>query len=88
MPRKTFNVDELRDRVNRMLETPDSSLYLKAPGTDREMTPAEAFRMGLCSVIEGILHETGNYKGFGYHGMIERPGLAWEIPDETRRVYY
>lgn len=93
MPRrKTYPVDELRDRLNRMLETPESSLYLKCPGTDREMTPAEAFRMGMISIAETVLHETGNYRGFGYQSSVMKEtwddGKQWAITDETRRVYY
>ena len=92
MPRKTYAVSDLLARLNRMLTTPESSLYLKCPGKDREMTPAEAFRMGMISIVESVLHETDNYKGFGYQGDVMREvhdgPFQWEITDETRRVYY
>lgn len=91
--RKTIDVDTVRDWVNTRLATPDSTLYMKAPGKDRDMTPEEAFRMGIASLLESILHNTGNYRGFGYQdGQITRyaegPGDRPDITDETRRVYY
>lgn len=93
MPRKTVNVNTVRDRVNGMLQTPDSSLYLTAPGKDRELTPAEAIRIGAIAVLESILHESGNYRGFGYQpGIVNYPddGDPDKVTfgDETRRVYY
>ena len=27
----------------------------------------QAYKQGVCDMIEQILHSTGNYKGFGYH---------------------
>jgi hypothetical protein len=91
--RKMIPVNDIREKVNRMLQTPDSTLYLKAPGKDRELTQAEALRMGVCSLLESILHETGNYKGFGYQdGMVTqlatKPGERTIVKDETRRIYY
>lgn len=93
MAKKTIPVGTIRARVNTMLSVPDSSLYLQAPGKDRELTPAEALRMGAISVLENVLHGTGNYHGFGYQeGQVTRlaknPGERTEITDETRRVYY
>lgn len=88
MPRKTVKVSELRDRVNGALLAKDSSLWLRAPGKDRELTPAEALRMGMISVLESVLHETGNYRGFGYQEMRRTEDGEYEIADETRRVYY
>jgi hypothetical protein len=25
------------------------------------------FKMGICSLVEQVLHDTGNYNGFGFH---------------------
>jgi hypothetical protein len=87
MARRTVDVKWLTDRVNTVLATPDSTLYMKAPGKDRDMTPEEAFRAGALSVLESVLHATGNYRGFGYQeGVV--PSLGGEFGDETRRVYY
>lgn len=90
--RKTIEVARLVEIVNRRLAVPDSTRYLKAPGKDRDMTPEEAARMEAASLLEEILHATGNYRGFGYQtGQITRyaaePGERAEITDETRRVY-
>jgi hypothetical protein len=91
--RKTIDVDQVRDWVNTRLASPRSVLLLNAPGKDREMTPDEAYRLGIASLLEQILHATGNYQGFGYQqGQVTRyatePGERPEITDETRRVYY
>lgn len=94
MARKTYGVKALVERVNTMLATPNSTLWMKAPGKDRDLTPEEAFRMGMISVLESVLHETGNYKGFGYQtGVITwdvdvHPPVPVSFSDETRRIYY
>jgi hypothetical protein len=91
--RKTIPVDTLKEWVNRLMETPDSMLYMDAPGKLREMTAQEAFRMGAISLLERVLMATDNYKGFSYQPeqMIkraEKPGERSIIKDETRRIYY
>jgi hypothetical protein len=54
MPRKTVEVADLLERVNTYLNGDFASEEAKA---------------GACSVLESVLHDTGNYKGFGYtHG--------------------
>lgn len=91
--RKTIPVAALRELVNKRLAIPEP--YLTAPGTDRAMTPAEAYRMALCSLLESVELDTGQYRGFGYQpGQVIRPatgpgpGEDAVITDETRRVYY
>ncbi len=42
------------------------------------------YRLGVCSLMEQILHESGNYVGFGY---IDTPYVAG-VTDESRRSYY
>lgn len=54
MARKTVDVEYVRIRVNDML---DSSV---CPDIRDDV------RVGLCVLLEDILHETGNYKGFSY----------------------
>lgn len=81
MARKTIPVADLVDRVNTRLATPDSTLRLA------DLTPEQAFRLGMASLLDSVLHETGNYKGFGYQvsELVEgqlRPGY-----DDTRRRY-
>jgi hypothetical protein len=63
--RKTMQIRELLDRAN----------YMLAAST---CEPAE--RQAICSFIESILHDTGNYSGFNHltigrvpHG--HRPGI-------------
>lgn len=52
MGRKTFKVEDFKDKVNGiLLHTPDRSLEA------REQSMA---------LLESVLHETGNYSGFGY----------------------
>ena len=51
--RKTFNVKKLTSWVNDRLENDSASQDMKA---------------GYCTILEHVLHETGNYHGFNsYH---------------------
>lgn len=85
-PKKTFNVENLRKKVNErnMRSTCDSKI-----------------REGWNDILEAVLHETGNYNGFNYLRADrvptgEKPGIIFDespshdhvFPDETRRVYY
>ena len=63
--KKTFNVDEYRQMVNETLALSDCSSDV---------------RQGMITMLEEILHRTGNYKGFQYlmqdkvpHG--QKPGI-------------
>jgi|AntAceMinimDraft_13_1070369.scaffolds.fasta_scaffold44875_2 hypothetical protein len=63
--RKTFNVQELKNKVNE---------------ANRASTCSKSRRGGANGLLESILHDTGNYKGFQYllpkdvpHG--EKPGI-------------
>jgi hypothetical protein len=58
MPRKTCSVAALLNEVNAMLK--DS---ICSPET----------RLGMCSVIESVLHQTDNYHGFRYLSASEVP---------------
>lgn len=95
MPRKTIEIDRIRELVNRRLAIPDAQMYLKDPDImkDREMTPAQAYRMALASLLETIEMQTGTYAGYGYQpGQVTRyatePGDSPDITDQTRRIYY
>lgn len=55
MPRKTYNVNGLRLKVNAMIAAhatncPDDT----------------ATRKGMAAVLEFVLHDTDNYRGFSY----------------------
>ena len=60
--RKTINVESVRALVNGMLK--DSA---QDDHVDR------AYREGAISVLEEILHESGNYRGFRYLTANELP---------------
>ena len=79
---KTFSVDVLKKMVN---------------NSNRTGTQSALERQGHNSLLESILHQTGNYRGFGYLHVEdvpagEKPGVAFDngtiFPDETRRHYY
>lgn len=71
--RKTFEVAKFKASVNQRLAVSTCS-------------PEERYAMA--SVLESVLHETGNYRGFGYL-EIEREGVEVKtLGDESRRVYY
>lgn len=89
MARKTFNVSELVDSVNEMLRNSDA---------DR----AE-IRQGAMNVLEQVLHQTGNYRGFryllsgecqgkpgvNYEGNLPHPDIEMRFKDTDRtRVMY
>ena len=55
-----------------------------------------SFRLGACSLIEHVLHKTGNYHGYMYLSANDMPinakpgiirGEPNEYPDESRRLY-
>ena len=93
MPRKTIAVDQIRAFANKKLAMPNSHSAL----FDR-ITPEQAFRRGIASLLEQILHTTDNYKGFNYQDSELNPDRTFDSDsdaptlregyDETRRIYY
>ena len=85
MARKTFNVSEFKDYVN-------SKLVLDYLSDDE--------KYGLITALDHVLHETENYKGFGYVFKDDvRPCFpdkvgadacnpAWHMSRDVRRKYY
>ena len=70
--RKTLDVKMIRERVNKMLDV-------------STCTPEERF--GMIAVLEMILHESGNYRGF--NNIMEGTICTHnEQPDDSRRHYY
>jgi hypothetical protein len=68
MSRKTFKVSELVDMVNGICKDSDPAYK------DR--------RQGAMNVLEAILHETGNYRGFRYLSKDEckgQPGVNYAV---------
>jgi hypothetical protein len=80
MARKTIEVEKLKRWVNGRLDSP--------------MTDKDG-RWELARLLERVLHETGNYKGFGYlpSEYAEEPPFAPGTThlrpgyDDTRRSY-
>jgi hypothetical protein len=85
MARKTVPVKVMVREVNRML---------------RNSKCTADIRMGMCAVLDTLLHETNNYRGFQYLREDEvpkghKPGINLNLdhgdpdryPDESRRVY-
>ena len=54
MSRKTINVAKMLYWANFQLARQDE-------------IADQAYKQGVCDMIEHILHDTGNYRGFGYH---------------------
>ena len=85
MARKTFNVEYFKDYVN-------SKLVLDCVSDDE--------KYGLITALDHVLHETENYKGFGYVFKDDvRPCFpdkvgadasnpAWDKSRDMRRKYY
>jgi hypothetical protein len=79
MPRKSVKVADILRDANKRLGVPDS----ERPGL-ADMSPFQAYRLGVASLAECVLHGADAYAGFGY---IDSPFVAGQT-DETRRVYY
>lgn len=79
MARQTIRVTDLRERANRMLATPDSTLTVD---------DSKAMRTGVIGLVESFLFETGNYRGFVYLSTELKPeGGLKDDYDDTRRRY-
>jgi hypothetical protein len=84
MSRKTYNITDLRDKVNSMIahsrqnEGKEIGPYgLTAGPTDR---------IALSILLESVLHETGNYKGFRH---LDGPAaVTADRYDDTARHYF
>jgi|TARA_B100001094_G_scaffold23344_1_gene19761 hypothetical protein len=89
--RKTINVAELRESLNVMLENvghlethPEVFTNRDENGVKSPMTPADFYRMGIFNALESVLHETGNYRGFGYDTEKNSPLASTPM----KRYYY
>jgi hypothetical protein len=86
MAKKTIKVTDIVEQANAYLALPEET-----------SGASEQFRRGVIAMVERVLFETGNYKGFNYlksellpeserdykNGKVLRDGM-----DETRRFYY
>jgi hypothetical protein len=72
MKRKTVRVTDVVDTVNRILDVSTCSVDT---------------RWGMIAILEQILHDSGNYKG--YNNVKDGKICGYkEQPDDTRRYYY
>lgn len=87
MARKTVRVADLVTKVNQYLAVEQP--YLES-ADGMALAAAQAWRRSVASLLESVLHETGNYRGFGYQaGVLDHSGGSPEMTgDETRRIYY
>ena len=74
--RKTVTVKALVERVNRM---------------NKESTCSREIRQGWNELLESVLHETGNYRGYGYCQKEDvpagaAPGVRYETDARGHRV--
>lgn len=77
--KKTVRVEDVIAPMNRALRSTDVTPV-------KDMTPDEAFRMGVATAIETILHHANRYRGFSYLD-VDHSIFPPAIPDETRRHY-
>ena len=95
--RKTMNVEDLKDFANNQLA---SSIRYERQKESFEGIDAE-FRQGVMAMIEAVLFETDNYKGYRYLAVDEiptgcTPGIRrdrgeekqFENTDNTRVRYF
>lgn len=68
--RKTILVHDLKDRVNRQIAAADSEFNNKST------------RMALFAMMEEVLMDTGNYRGFMYQSPLNDPNH-----DDTRVMF-
>lgn len=83
--RKTVSVRKVLDACNNQLK------YMHGTNLFKDKTPEQAFRLGVASLIDLILHDTGNYAGYTHLDQTVElvNGVATPVPvkDDTRRCY-
>ena len=90
MAKKTVKVTEVLAAANHMLANhKDCNIGGIEYG--------QSFRLGVVSLMQNILHRTGNYQGFKYLTSEDMPinappgiifGTPNEYPDDSRRLYF
>jgi len=90
--KKTIPVERVKELVNAYLTN--------MPVNIGDGRMEEGVRLGAASLLEMILHETGNYQGYRYLKQDEvpkgaKPGIITDpvsgehtFPDDSRRRYY
>lgn len=83
MARKTYSVSDLRDKVNNML----AHSHANSADLNGSLAVAEVgSRLALCTLLESVLHDTDNYRGFRYLDGAENVRL--DNYDESARHYF
>lgn len=77
--RKSVQVAALVDEANRLLA------IVPREGEQFGSKVDAQFRQGVIAMLEHVLHETGNYRGFRY--LDGHEAVARDEYDETRRAY-
>ncbi len=80
--RKTIEVDTIKAWVNTRLATPGSTYHSQYLD---KLSREQVYRLAVASVLEQVLHHTGNYHGFGYQDSERNPTYVDGVttPDET-----
>jgi len=73
MHKKTLKVKELIDKINSYLGSDNISQCEKS---------------GFCTLLETILHDTGNYRGFSYNFNWTTASDQEKLDKEYNRCYY
>lgn len=78
MARKTVNVSDLVDMANHTLQCSATDMH--------------ELRLGVIGLLENVLHQTGNYKGFQFldsNGTVDLSGelVSPDDPEHSRRRY-
>lgn len=73
--RKTIKVEDVKDRVNGFIAAHAANV-----------PDGQATRMGMIDVLEAVLHDTGNYKGFRYLASTSQVHAG--NYDESARRYF
>lgn len=110
MSRKTFDVEKLRAEANRLLALPEGGAWndrlgewdgKTSPWGTSETVGNPAWRAGVASLLEFVLHETDNYRGFNLQSSEWLPEeeqnydhnrgpirMMKDNADESRKVFY
>jgi hypothetical protein len=75
MARKTIDVEQVKAKANKALNDPTARYWQESTYGPHG---AQAYRQGVIAVLETVLMDTGNYKGYSEHR---------DLADATQRTY-
>ncbi len=84
--KKTFNIDTFKADINRRLLMAYESKSASA------LYDTQNFCAALCSILESVLHESGNYKGYNCLHWLKGGCDMWEsagkpdFPEKTQFI--